>query len=99
MSKGRFNIKRERLTIFDVDTVLKADALELIKKVREMHPNYDVFKRSDKSFYNEFCVHKFCYILHILRKKTKDAGMQYPLSSFINFLYSIFGPISRIFIK
>ena len=69
MSKGKFNIKNERFTIFDVENVLKYDALELIKKVRKQHPSYIVFNRSDLSFYNEFCVHKFCYTLHILRKK------------------------------
>ena len=99
MSKGKFNIKKERLTIFDVTNILKADASELIKKVREQHPSYPVFIRTDESLYNEFCVHKWLYNIGIMKEKTKDAGMQYPLSKFVEFLYSILGPISRLFIK
>lgn len=99
MNKVKYNLKKERLTIFDVQNVSKTEALEIINSLREKYPSYEVFNRSNKSFYNEFCVHKFLYNIHILRKKTKDAGMQYPLSSFIEFLYSIFAPISRLFIK
>lgn len=95
-----YNIKKERFTIFDVNEVSKNDALNFIMEMARKYQDYPVFMyRSIKSLYNEFCVHKFCYMLHILRDKTKNAGMQYPLSSFVNFLYSIFGPISRVFIK
>ena len=94
-----YNLKRERLTIMDVANVSLEDAIKLIENLRELYPYYEVFNRTNKSFINEFCVHKLCYKLHILRKKTKDAGMQYPLPSFVSFLYSIFGPISKLFIK
>lgn len=99
MSDIKYNIKKERFTIMNVGEVSKKDALDFILKMKELYSDYPVFSRSIKSFYNEFSVHKFLYICHILRKKTKDAGMQYPLSKFIEFLYSIFGPISRLFIQ
>ena len=99
MSDIKYNLKKERFTIMNVNEVSKNDALEFIAHMMELYPDYPVFSRTVKSFYNEFCVHKFCYICHILRNKTKDAGMQYPLSKFVNFLYSIFGPFSRLFIK
>lgn len=98
MDNIKYNLKKERFTIMDVDEVSTVDALNLIKEMKEKYPDYPVFSRTVKSFYNEFCVHKFCYKCHIMRKRTKDAGMQYPLSKFIQFLYSICGPISRLFI-
>ncbi|MBQ3414846.1 MAG: hypothetical protein IJH39_05770 [Clostridia bacterium] len=94
-----YNLKQDRLTIFDVINVSTKEVLDLINKLRKSYPNYEVFNRTNKSFLNEFYVHKLCYKLYILRKKTKDAGMQYPLSPFINLLYSIFGPISKLFVK
>jgi len=94
-----YRLKREILTIFDVINVSTKEVLDIINKLRELYPSYEVFNRTNKSFLNEFCVHKLCYILHILRKRTKDADMQYPLPPFINLLYSILGPISKLFVK
>ena len=99
MSDIKYNLKKERFTIMNVGQVSKEEALEFISRMKELYSDYPVFSRTVKSFYNEFCVHKFLYICHILRKKTKDAGMQYPLSKFIDFLYSILGPFSSLFIK
>ena len=99
MDNIKYNIKKERFTIMDVNNVSKTDALQFIIQMKELYPDYPVFSRTVKSFYDEFCVHKFCYMCHIFRKKTKDAGMQYPLSKFIEFLYSIIGALSRPFIK
>lgn len=98
MGNIKYNLKQERFTIMNVGEVSKEDALEFIKEMMAKYPDYKVFNRSVESFYNEFCVHKLCYAWHILRSKTKDAGMQYPISKFILFLYRIFGKFSRLFI-
>jgi len=99
MSKARFRIVNERLTIYDVENVLKKDALELIQKLRERNPNYDIFKRSDKSLYTEFCLHKLFYKLKIFKSKSKDAGIQYPLSWYEKIAYFLLGWIGRILVK
>lgn len=98
MDNIKYNLKKERFTIMNVGEVSKEDALEFIKEMMSKYPDYPVFKRTVESFYDEFCVHKLCYTWHILRSKTKDAGMQYPISKFILFLYRIFGKFSRLFI-
>ena len=98
MKNIKYNLKKDRFTIIDVYDVSKEEALEFIKKMMAKYPDYPVFNRTVDSFYNEFCVHKLCYAWHILRSKTKDAGMQYPISKFVLFLYKIFGKISRLFI-
>lgn len=94
-----YNLKRERFTIMDVSNVTKEEVIELLDTLREKYFDYPVFNRTNKSFINEFLVHKFLYKIGILRSKTKDAGMQYPISSFIEFLYSVFGTICGLFIK
>ena len=98
MDNIKYNLKKERLTIMNVDEVSKEDALDFIKEMMSKYPDYPVFNRTIQSLYDEFCVHKLCYKWHILRSKTKDAGMQYPISKFVEFLYKIFGKISRLFI-
>ena len=99
MAKARFRITNDCITIHDVDTVLKKDALELIKKLRERNPNYEIFKRSDRSLYDEFCVHKWFYKLGIKKDRTQHAGIQYPLPKIEKITYCCLGWLSRLFIK
>jgi len=94
-----YNLKKERFTIMNVNEVTKEEVVELLNKLREKYFDYPVFNRTNKSFINEFLVHKFLYKIGILRSKTKDAGMQYPISSFLEFLYSVFGAIFGLFVK
>ena len=63
MSDIKYNIKKERFTIMNVNEVSKTDALQFIIKMKELYSDYPVFSRTIDSFYNEFCVHKFCYLL------------------------------------
>ena len=98
MDNIKYNLKKERFTIMNVDEVSTADALAFIKKMMDRYPDYPVFSRTVQSLYDEFCVHKLCYKWHIFRKRTKDAGMQYPLSKTVEFLYKVFGKFSRHFI-
>lgn len=94
-----FKLSQNLLTIYDVANVLKKDALQLIKNLRAEHPEYPLFIRKDNNIYNEFCTHKWFYILGIKRERTKDADMQYPLSFREKIGYPILGLIARIFIK
>ena len=99
MSVENYNIKKERFTIMNVDTVSKTEFLILEKELRNKYSNYPVFiNRTTKSLLTEFCAHKVLYSLGIFKTKTKDAGMQYPLSLIEKISYSLFGWLFRILI-
>lgn len=73
---------------------------EIIKTLREENPdNTDLAKRSDNSYLNEWAVHALCYRWGIAAPRAKNAKLQFDMEPEVKFMYSVIGPIARLFLS
>lgn len=72
---------------------------ELILNMHRECPNHPVlFNRSTSSIKKEIATHNFFYKLGILRSRTKDTDVNYPVGKLWLFAYYIIGSIGWLFI-
>lgn len=62
-----------------------------LKNLRETYPEYDIFKRSDKSLMREWRAHARLYKLGLYKEHTKDCDMEYPIERKYEIIWNLIG--------
>ena len=93
-------IKKNTLVISDAANYTTDEARELLCDFFKLHPDMKkITRRTEKNFLNEWSVCAFCYLLGFMKEKAKDADMGFTVEPEVEFLFSILGPLSRLFLK
>ena len=79
---------------------VKKDAFEReLAKIREKHPDSQVWKRSLRSLKREWAAHNALHALGILRNRTSDTDLNWPQPWYIRLGYAILGTLAWPFIE
>lgn len=92
-------ITKNNLHIPDSWIYSKHNFRDILKAIREEHPDSDVWERSDGSLCREWATHNLLYALGIARERTKDVDLNYPQKWYVRIGYGICGAIAIVFIK
>ncbi len=85
-----------KIHIADSFKALKNDIFDIIKELREKYPNNEVLNnRTDESLRWEWLAHNLLYKLRLFRNRTKDLGLEYPQSKWLQFWYKVIGKIAE----
>lgn len=93
-------LKKDSIYIEDASNYTKKEIKELIEELKKENPNNKgLMKRNNKSYLNEWAVHALCFRWGIMKKRAKNAKLQFDMEPEVRFLYDVIGPIARIFLK
>ena len=93
-------LKKDAIYIENASTYTKKEVEELIEELKRENPGNDgLFKRSSKSYLNEWAVHALCFRVGFMKERAKNAKLQFDMEPEVRFLYDVIGPIARIFLK
>lgn len=93
-------LKKDAILIIDAAKYNAKQVLAGIRELREKYPDNEGLKlRSDKSYLREWAVHALCSHWGIMKKRAKDAKLQFDMEPEVKFMYGILGPIALLFLK
>ena len=95
----KYTITKNNLHIVDSYKVSKTKFEGELAKIKGLHPNSDVWKRSTKSLCKEWATHNLCYAMHLFRSHTKDVDLNYPQKWYEKLGYGIVGAVALLFIS
>ena len=95
----RYTITQNNLHLVDSYQVSKRRFGAILRSIKGIHPQSDVWKKGMFEMKMEWAVHNLCYCLHIKRSETKDCDLNYPQRWWIRIAYIITGLMSWIFIR
>lgn len=85
-----------KIHIEDSYRVLKDEILPIIQELRKVYAINPVLNnRSDESLRWEWLVHNLLYKFGIFRSRTKDLGLEFPQSKWLQFWYKVFGKLAE----
>lgn len=85
-------VTKNCITIVDCYQLYDKDTIkECLRTLKKLHPECEVFKRSDKSLMREWRAHARLYKLGIYKEHTKDCDMEYPIERKYEIIWSIIG--------
>ena len=95
----QYNISSKDLQLKSSFNVKKAAFERELAKIREEHPDSQVWKRSLRSLKREWAAHNALHALGILRNRTSDTDLNWPQPWYIRLGYAILGTLAWPFIE
>ena len=95
----QYNISSKDLQLKSSFNVKKAAFERELAKIREKHPDSQVWKRSLRSLKREWAAHNALHALGILRNRTSDTDLNWPQPWYIRLGYAILGTLAWPFIE
>lgn len=95
----QYNISSKDLQLKSSFKVRKAAFERELAKIREKHPDSQVWKRSLRSLKREWAAHNALHALGILRNRTSDTDLNWPQPWYIRLGYAILGTLAWPFIE
>ena len=94
-----YTVTQYNVHIPDSFEVSKHSFADVLGRIRQSHPDCEVWRRSRWSLKAEWAVHNALYGLGIARERTKDVDLNHPLPWYVEGAYIVFGTIVWVFIK
>ena len=95
----KYRIFNDRVKLLDSYLVSKGKFSRELAAIRNLHPSYPIWERSEASLKREWAAHNLAYSLGINRKKTADCDLNYEQSWLVKLLYGVVGTIALWIIK
>lgn len=95
----KYIITNSNLHLIDSYKVSKKRFDGELNRIKAIHPNSDVWKRSRCSMKLEWATHNGLYAIGIMRDHTKDVDINYPQKWYAKVGYAVCGSLFWIFIK
>ena len=95
----KYTISNNNLHLIDSYKVSKKRFDGELNRIKAIHPNSDVWKRTRCSLKLEWATNNGLYALGIKRDRTKDVDINYPLKWYEKVMYSIAGFLVWLLIK
>lgn len=94
-----YTITPNNIHLIESYKVSKKDFQKELNQIHILHPDCEVWNRSNCSLKLEWACHNFLYALHYKRAQTGDADLDYPQTLWTRIKNSVVGVIGWIFIK
>lgn len=95
----KYRIFNDRIKLLDSYLVLKGKFSSELTAIRNLHPSYPIWERSEASLKREWATHNLAYSLGINRKKTADCDLNYETKWYHKLAYGVIGTIALWVIK
>ena len=94
----KVDLSENNIHIWDSYKCKKSEDIEsIINEIRNDPDASKYMKRSNISYINEWAAHNLLYYMGILKDRTGDVDMNYPLKWYFNIMYFIIGNFYKIF--
>ena len=95
----RYKVYANSIKLIGSCYVSRIDFSKELQRIRNLHPNLELWKRSDRALKCEWATHNLCYNLGIKRDRTADVDLNFKHKWYMNLAYWIVGNIALLVIK
>lgn len=95
----KYKITRDNIHLIDSWKVPKRRFVRELARIRYIHPECEVWRRSERSLEREWAVHNLLYSLGLFRSRTKDCDLDWPQKWPIRAAYDVIGTAAMILIQ
>ena len=96
---GEYSVSENNIHVDSSFRIRKDDFEEELRKMREQHPESQVWNRSVESLKREWATHNAFHAMGIFRSRTAHMDLNWPQPWYIRLGYAVIGKVVWPFIK